>query len=200
MSIKINRVYTRSGDKGQTGLVGGERTSKASKQVQTYGDIDELNCVLGLARTSLNEATKSLDPILENLQQELFDVGAEIASPPGAIPDSMWTVEDTAVARLEKLCDELGRDLPELDSFILPGGSRVCAEIHLARAVCRRAERSLVELRDEQAALNVPVLNEAVLRYVNRLSDALFIAARWALAAEGKTAPLWQPAGKRNQS
>ena len=199
MSIKINRVYTRSGDGGKTGLVGGDKVSKASPRVSAYGSIDELNSHIGKARSLLKGKTLKLDPILEYLQHELFDVGAQVATPASKIPDSMWKVNEDANTRLEKLCDEFGERLPELESFILPGGSELASELHIARTVCRRAEREFVSLLEEEERGGASEqTSHLILVYLNRLSDALFVLARWALDAEGKSTPLWVPAGKRS--
>ncbi len=200
MSFKINRVYTRSGDDGRTALVGGAKVLKSSAQVCAYGEIDELNSLLGLVRCELTQATQALDPVLEGFQQELFDVGAEIASPPDAVPKGMWRVDEPAIKRLEACCDEFGQGLPELDSFILPGGSRLASLLHLARTVCRRAERSIVEMKCAQEEQQGATASAEVGKYMNRMSDALFVMARWALQAEGRESPLWVQASKRKQS
>lgn len=197
MSIRIDRVYTRSGDDGQTGLVGGGRVSKAGAQVRLYGEIDELNSVLGVVRACCTVKTAQLEAELAQLQQELFDVGAQAASPPDSIPDSMWRVDAEAIARLERLCDQFGAELPALRSFVIPGGSMLAAQLHVARAVCRRAERGAVGLRSEQQSAASPQLAVEIVHYLNRLSDLLFVFARWALVREGKDSPLWVPAPDR---
>lgn len=186
MSFRINRVYTRSGDKGETGLVGGERVSKGSARVRAYGEIDELNSFLGLLKCELTAETGELAEVLEFIQQELFDLGSELATAteyPGMIK-----ITPEHVLRLEKLCDRYGDGLPELTSFILPGGSKTAALLHICRTVCRRAEREIVSSTEK--------LSEPVLSYINRLSDLFFILSRWALKAEGGSAPLWEKGGK----
>lgn len=185
MEFRINRVYTRSGDAGETGLVGGRRVKKNSPRVIAYGEIDELNSCLGMVKEELSPATAELSPVIEELQQQLFDLGSEVATAPADKYDGMWQVSDNHVKALETLCDKFGDGLPELKSFILPGGSRLAANLHLARCVCRRAERSLVQLSDSET------LNPQVVVFTNRVSDFLFVAARWALKKENKDAPLW---------
>lgn len=190
MAFRINRVYTRSGDLGETGLVGGSRVSKTNPRVTAYGELDELNSVLGVVKeeaTRIANSGQSLGGLLEFLQQELFDLGAQLATPADGRYSGMWEVTEAHVERLETLCDAYGYELPELVSFILPGGSRVAALLHVARCVARRAERAVITLSQNEPN-SVP---EPVLAYVNRLSDLLFILARWALLVEGKTSPLW---------
>jgi cob(I)alamin adenosyltransferase len=182
-NFKINRVYTRSGDDGRTGLVGGDRVSKSDLRVEVYGTIDELNSVLGIVKEKLDLQTQELSPIIENLQQELFDLGSELATQTEYT--GMWHVEQRHIDRLEALCDKFGEGLPELTSFILPGGSELVAFIHLARTVTRRAERSLVLLSESEQ------VRPEILKYVNRLSDLFFNLARYTLKLQNKTAPLW---------
>ncbi len=188
MGIRINRVYTRSGDDGSTGLVGGRRVSKSNLRVWGYGEIDEVNSSLGVAKEELSEKLKELRPVIEFLQQELFDLGAELATPAGDEYPSMWKVGPAHIERLEKLCDQYGDKLPELKSFILPGGSKVAAALHISRCITRRAERLLVELMEHEG----PNFSRDIVRYVNRLSDLLFILARYSLAEEGKEVPPWK--------
>ena len=193
MSIRINRVYTRSGDKGETSLVGGSRVSKSHPRVCAYGDVDELNAVLGCVKERVNQRTEKLRSLLEQLQQELFDVGSELATEQAY--EGMWNASESDVTRLEKLCDSFGEGLPELKSFILPGGSELVSFLHLARTVSRRAERSLVALNE-----NGEELNPYLIHYLNRLSDLLFVLCRWSLAQEGVEAPLWVQASERGKS
>ena len=195
-TFRINRVYTRAGDDGDTGLVGGGRVSKASCQVRSYGEVDELNSQLGVAREELPEGSEKLRKLIEYLQQELFDLGSELATSIGDAYPGMWKTAGSHVETLEKLCDRYGEDLPELQSFILPGGSRAAAALHVARAVCRRAERTVVDYRDELKSQG-EALNPHLIEYMNRLSDLLFILARRVLADEGKTEVLWQPERER---
>jgi len=187
MTIRINRVYTRSGDEGYTGLVSGTRVRKNDPRVNSYGEIDELNATLGLVRAHLTPETQELDPLLENLQQELFDLGSELATPPGTTYPGMWQAASSDVATLENLCDQFSTGLPELTSFILPGGCKAASALHLARTVCRRAERRSVPLLREGK------IGPEVVIYLNRLSDLLFTMARFANFACGMKDVLWQP-------
>ena len=193
MSFVINRVYTRSGDDGQTALVGGDRVAKTHPRVAAYGAIDELNSAIGWVKEELTPHCEELRSVLEYIQQELFDLGSELASPAGTDYQGMWKTEAKHVEGLEKLCDHFSTGLAELPSFILPGGSKLAAAAHMARSVCRRAEREVISLRDSGEGQ----LNPDALKYVNRLSDFLFIVARWALEREGKEAPLWTKGSER---
>ena len=195
-NFRINRVYTRSGDHGDTGLVGGARVSKACLQVECYGELDELNSLLGLLQTELGAAHGSLPEVIAYLQQELFDIGSELATAPGMEYPGMWKTEAKHVAILEGLCDSFGDGLPELTSFLIPGGSKSAGFLHLARTVARRAERALVHYRNELKSEGKP-FNSHLLEYLNRLSDLLFILARRVLVMEGKNVPLWQPERER---
>lgn len=195
MGFKINRVYTRSGDGGETGLVGGKRVSKTDKRVISYGEIDELNSVIGLLKERLSPKTIELKDLLEFIQQELFDLGSELATPPSAEYAQMLKISEEQVARLERACDLYGDGLPELTSFILPGGSETAALLHLARTACRRAERTIVELAEDKEPESK--VRPEVIAYVNRLSDLMFILARWSLNVEGKEAPLWVKGGQK---
>lgn len=188
--VRINKVYTRSGDRGQTSLIGGDRVSKASARIDCYGTVDELNACLGLVRTSLADsaADGELSPIVARVQNELFDLGAELATPDPERRAKLPRVQERHVEALEAEIDRLNEDLPELRSFVLPGGGWVSAHFHLARTVCRRAERLVVAL----AAGEGEVTDEAI-RYLNRLSDALFVFGRWAAWKDGQSEPLWQP-------
>lgn len=194
MGFVINRVYTRSGDNGETGLVGGGRVRKNDLRVQAYGDVDELNAALGMLKELLSAPCKELAALLEHLQQELFDLGSELATPPENAYPQMWHAGAEHVAALEKLCDQFGDGLPELTSFILPGGSMTAAQCHVARTIARRAERSIITLFDTLAP---DAKNMELLKYVNRFSDLLFVLSRWALAKEGRDAPLWVKADAR---
>jgi cob(I)alamin adenosyltransferase len=174
------RIYTRTGDTGQTGLIGGERVPKGCARVEAYGTVDELNAHLGLARALLQDA--ELDALLTDIQNELFDLGADLAaSQPGAAPlkHSVPRITPAQVAALEAMIDRLEADLPPLQQFILPGGAPAGAALHVARCVCRRAERCTARL-----AAAEPV-NPETLRYLNRLSDLLFVMARAANARQG---------------
>jgi len=196
VAFSINRVYTRSGDLGKTALVGGKRVSKADFRVCSYGDIDELNSHLGLIIEKLTPRTAELQLVLQNIQQELFDLGSQLATPNESEYDGMWKVGDADTKRLEELCDRYNQNLPELKSFILPGGSELAALLHIARTVARRAERSVVTLADVSLSEGLP-FDSAIVTYVNRLSDLLFILARWCLQQEEKEVPLWVKASER---
>ena len=190
--IRINRVYTRSGDAGETGLVGGARVSKSDIRVETFGHVDELGAVLGLVKEKLSPKTKELFAVIEYVQQELFDLGAELSTPIEGRYEGMWEVSEEHVKSLEKLCDSYGKGLPELRSFILSGGSELAALLHVARTVARRSERNAVRLLEKlQEAGQGELFNTAIISYLNRLSDLLFIIARWTLLADQKEAPLW---------
>ncbi len=191
MSIRINRVYTRSGDDGTTGLLGGTRARKDDPRVAAYGDIDELNSVLGLAGEHISGHTRECKDVLVYLQQELFDLGAELSTPAGAEYEGMTQVSEEQVSGLEDLCDHFGAELPELRSFILPGGSCFAAVLHQARVVARRAERSIIHLYHEEA------VRPEILKYINRFSDLMFILARWSLKQEGLQVPQWDKASSR---
>jgi cob(I)alamin adenosyltransferase len=190
MAIRINRVYTRSGDGGQTRLVGGKAAPKDARRIEAYGTIDELNAVLGLARAfndpAAGRAGLTLDTLLRRLQNELFDLGSELATPPEAVYEGMYRVGAADVTALERAIDECQKDLQPLESFVLPGGGRVAAFLHQARTVCRRAERELVRLSREEAVGEWPI------KYVNRLSDLLFVLARWIGHHLGEPEYLWE--------
>ncbi len=192
MPISITRVYTRTGDRGETALVGGKRVPKDSPRIEAYGTIDELNAVIGLARTfneerlAESEHRRWLDEVLRRLQNELFDLGSELATPPDAEYEGMFKVGEAEVTALERLMDQCQRDLAPLKSFTLPGGGRVNAFLHHARTVCRRAERDVLRLS------RVEPVNEWVLKYVNRLGDALFVLGRWVARHTGEQEYLWE--------
>lgn len=192
--FRINRVYTRSGDRGQTGLVGGDRVSKSHPRLMLVGDVDELNSYIGLIVEKLDSTTNDLRPFFIYIQQELFDLGSEIVTPVTSHYIGMWQVSSSHVEYLEQLCDRFGEGLPELTSFILPGGSELAALIHLARAVARRAERSLVVLQEMNTIDDHLFLP---LQYLNRLSDLLFILARWVLKAQGLAEVTWTKEKRR---
>jgi len=179
--VRLTRIYTRGGDAGQTSLGDGSRVSKLDPRIAAYGTVDELNSELGLALAT-PALPGELRPLLERVQNELFDLGADLCVPfvPG---DERLRVAQPLIDGLERACDEFNDPLPELKSFILPGGTEASARLHVARAVCRRAER---------AALEADV-NPLAAVYLNRLSDLLFILARAANALAGVDEPLWQP-------
>lgn len=195
MAIRINRVYTRTGDQGLTGLVGGHRISKADLRIDCYGTVDELNAALGLVRlhttTPMGIPTPpgvlGLDAILERVQNELFNLGSQLATRQEDLRPTQPVVCDRHVTQLETEIDAYNAELPELRSFVLPGGGPLGAHLHLARTICRRAERLTVALAAEQP------LAQVTIHYLNRLSDALFVWARWAAKATGQAEALWQP-------
>jgi cob(I)alamin adenosyltransferase len=190
--VKINKIYTRTGDEGDTGLVGGERVRKDSLRVAAYGDVDELNAILGWARTLSEKLQRgALTPKLTTIQNELFDLGAELATPPGTTWEGRLVINEQHGSRLEHWIDELVDGIPELRSFVLPGGSELNAALHLARTVCRRAERSVVTLMDTS-----PV-SKALRVYLNRLSDLLFAMARYESHQSGCPEYLWVPGKDR---
>jgi cob(I)alamin adenosyltransferase len=167
------KIYTKTGDRGQTGLFGGARVSKADPRVEAYGDVDELNAALGTARAAATDSPAS--GLLERIQSELFALGAELARDPDKNVDlGMALIGDGEIAALEHAIDAHERDLPALKTFVLPGGSLEAALLHQARTACRRAERRLVALDAERS------LRGETLRYLNRLSDLLFVLARHA--------------------
>lgn len=192
MPIRITRVYTRTGDQGDTALVGGRRVPKDSPRVEAYGAIDELNSIIGLARVFnaeqllRGEKHRWLDHVLRKLQNELFDLGSELATPEDAVYEGMFKVGATEVTALERLIDECQKDLQPLKSFVLPGGGRVGGFLHQARTVCRRAERRVLALARVEAIGDWP------LRYVNRLSDLLFVLSRWVGKHLGESEYLWE--------
>jgi cob(I)alamin adenosyltransferase len=192
MAIRITRVYTRTGDGGDTALVGGRRVPKDAPRIEAYGTIDELNAIIGLARVFNAERLKKgkdyrwLDEVFRRLQNELFDLGSELATPEDAVYEGMHRVGEAQVTELEKLMDRCQKDLKPLKSFVLPGGGRVGGFLHQARTVCRRAERRVLALA------RVETISPWPLRYVNRLSDLLFVLSRWVGHRLGETEYLWE--------
>ena len=190
--VLLNKIYTRTGDGGKTRLATGEAVSKAGARVEAYGAVDELNAVIGLARLATAK-DDAIDPILARIQNELFDLGADLATPQGdaAAPQALRIIADQ-VSRLERDLDALNEKLPPLTSFVLPGGSATAAALHVARTVCRRAERRAVSFAQEDAG----GVHTQALRYLNRLSDLLFVAARFA-NARGAGDVQWAPGATR---
>ena len=184
--VKLNKIYTRTGDKGSAGLVDGSRVSKASPRMAAIGEVDEANAAIGMAIAALRD--DSLAEQLRLIQNELFDLGADIATP-GEVQGALRIVK-TQVGRLEHEIDAMNDDLEPLTSFILPGGSAEVAALHLARTVVRRAERAAVALAEAEQ------VNAHALAYLNRLSDLLFVAARFVAAKQGGDV-LWQPGATR---
>jgi cob(I)alamin adenosyltransferase len=194
MAIRINRVYTRGGDSGETSLVGGQRIAKDAIRIESYGTVDELNAILGLARTANRDGSgrkadrDRLDAILERVQNELFNLGSDLATLPQDRHPKQPVIEARHVTSLENTIDELNAGLPELKSFVLPGGGWVSAFLHQARTVCRRAERLVTTLARQEAVGKYPLV------YLNRLSDLLFVLGRWAAKARKEAESLWDPA------
>jgi len=190
--VTLNRIYTRTGDAGTTRLATGQPVSKSDLRVEAYGAVDETNACIGLARVHLS-ADPELDAMLARVQNELFDLGADLATPPK--PDeadgAKLRILDSQVARLEGEIDSLNDRLPGLKSFILPGGTPAAAALHLARTVSRRAEREAVRLVEAGEPVSGPAM-----RYLNRLSDFLFVAARWA-NGQGQSEVFWQSGATR---
>ena len=192
MAIRITKVYTRRGDQGLTDLVGGVRVAKDDPRIDAYGTVDELNAAIGVVRAfnaaerPQRAAGRTLDDILRRLQSELFDLGAELATPPAAFMEGMFTTSDAEVTALEKIMDRCQKDLAPLKSFILPGGGRISALLHVARTVCRRAERDVWRL------MRCETISDGPLRYLNRLSDLLFVLSRWVGHQGGEKEYLWE--------
>ncbi|MCB0336031.1 MAG: cob(I)yrinic acid a,c-diamide adenosyltransferase [Bdellovibrionales bacterium] len=189
--VKLNKIYTRNGDKGLTQLVGGTPISKHSPRVHAYGEVDELNAALGIVRTLFDghNQKETCYKILTKVQNELFDMGSILATDPTQAWEGMPEISKSHLEQLEGWIDTLNKDLPELNSFVLPGGTQANSFIHLARTICRRAERSISSL---SATEPVPA---NILIYLNRLSDLLFVMARWEVKQEQKDEYLWVPGG-----
>ncbi len=185
--VKLNKIYTKKGDTGETSLVGGMRVSKSSETISALGNIDELNALLGVI---INELKKPYKTLVTNIQNDLFDIGADIATPIGSSAPkkaNITRVNKGYVLFLEKEIDNINSKLLPLNSFILPGGSNSSALIHLARTVCRRSELSIVKLSKKKN------INMEILKYINRLSDLLFVLAR----ILNKNEILWKPFNKK---
>ena len=191
--VTLNRIYTRTGDGGRTRLSTGEEVDKYNPRVEAYGAVDETNACIGLARLHTKDDAV-LDAILERVQNDLFDLGADLAAPErGApLPWEALRILQGQVDRLEQELDSLNDQLDDLTSFVLPAGSPASAALHLARTVCRRAERTTVYL----AQIEGETVSDAVTRYLNRLSDLLFVASRWC-NDKGKADVLWKPGATR---
>jgi cob(I)alamin adenosyltransferase len=196
VAIRITRVYTRRGDRGETDLVGGARVPKDHARIDAYGTVDELNAALGVVRAfnatergrqpGQVRVRRELDAVLRKLQSELFDLGAELATPPASFVQGMFRVGDAEVTALEMVMDRCQRELEPLRSFVLPGGGRTSALLHVARTVCRRAERDVLRL------MRVDEVGAGPLRYLNRLSDLLFVLSRWIGHHAGEREFLWE--------
>lgn len=191
--VKLNKIYTRTGDDGSTGLVCGPRRKKHDPRVESYGDVDEANSAVGVARQHL-AGYPDLDAMLMRIQNDLFDLGADLATPDtGEKPEyEPLRIVQAQVDRLEAEIDRLNADLEPLKSFVLPGGNAAAAALHVARTVARRAERRMVELQDHGGE----TVSREALAYINRLSDFFFVAARWA-NDRGRSDILWVPGKNR---
>jgi cob(I)alamin adenosyltransferase len=192
--VVLNKIYTRTGDGGDTGLATGERVKKYASRVDAYGEVDETNACIGLVRQHTAEDA-TLDPILARIQNELFDLGADLATPEREGKTLGWEplrIVQTQIDRLEQDIDQLNAELTPLTSFILPGGTPAAASLHLARTVCRRAERVATRLADQDDER----VGAAALKYLNRLSDLLFVMARYA-NGKGAAEVLWTPGATR---
>jgi cob(I)alamin adenosyltransferase len=197
--IALNRIYTKRGDTGETSLVGGQRVSKDSGRIETYGTVDELNAFVGIAAVSCGDDPRlaPLAAILQRVQHELFNLGSILATQPADVHPHQARVTNFEILRLEREIDAMNADLPPLRSFVLPGGTRLNAELHVTRTVCRRAERLLVALAREES------IPPETIRYLNRLSDAMFVWSRWVNHTLGVPEVLWEPnqaaSGKESQ-
>ena len=196
--VRITKVHTGGGDGGETSLVDGTRVGKEHPRVAIYGTIDEANSAIGIVRMELGRASFPMvetcdyaDKLLGRIQQELFDVGAECACPPGGVPEQMTIIGSDAGERLVSEMDSMLEDLEPLSSFILPTGSPAVANLHMARTIVRRAERGACALREE--------VRPEVISYLNRLSDHCFVLGRWITAQTGEEETLWTPLGKRDE-
>ncbi len=190
--MRITKVYTRTGDAGKTRLAGGQQVWKDALRVEVYGTVDELNSLVGVVRAfnagsiSAQPAAARLEEELRWVQNKLFDAGGILATPKGQTFKNMPKITGKDVLRLERMMDDCQKDLAPLKEFILPGGGQVAALLHYARTVCRRAERLCVQLSRKEA------LDAALVKFLNRLSDALFVLARWVAKMQGEPEILWQ--------
>jgi len=190
--MRLTKIYTRTGDAGKTRLAGGQEVWKDSLRVEAYGTVDELNAVLGLARVFNADApgdtrvSATLDEHLRWIQNKLFDAGSLLATAPGQVFRNMPSINSGDVARLEHLIDECQKELSPLKEFILPGGGKVSGFVHQARTVCRRAERVCIKLAHEET------VDPHIIQFLNRLSDTLFVVARWIAKKQGEGEFLWE--------
>lgn len=190
--MRITKVYTRTGDAGKTRLAGGQQVSKDSLRVEAYGTVDELNASIGLARAMNEEGSRAVDAArrleqdLRWVQNKLFDIGGILATAPGQTFKNMPTIKAQDAVRLERMIDRCQKELAPLKEFILPGGGKVSATLHQARTICRRAERICVRLAREET------LDGQIIKVLNRLSDALFVWARWVAKTQGEPEFLWE--------
>jgi cob(I)alamin adenosyltransferase len=185
--VRLTRIYTRGGDAGETSLGDGSRVSKLDPRIAAYGAVDELNAAVGVVLAG--DAPDVIRAVLERVQNELFDLGADLSVP--AHVEDRLRIEQALIDRLEADCDRFNADLPELRSFVLPGGARAAAALHVARTICRRAEREAI------AASEAVEIRPLIVPYLNRLSDLLFILSRAANATASRDEPLWKPGATR---
>jgi cob(I)alamin adenosyltransferase len=185
--IALNRIYTKTGDQGQTHLAGGQRVSKDSPRLECYGTVDELNAFVGMAAVSANESVPALVPILRRVQHELFNLGSILATKPEDVHPKQARVTEAEVRQLEIEIDSMNQELAPLRSFVLPGGTRLNTELHACRTICRRAERLAVSLSREE-----PIPPQTI-QYLNRLSDAFFVWSRWVNHVLAVPEILWEP-------
>lgn len=192
--VTLNRIYTRTGDKGTTALGTGRRVPKTDARIAAYGTVDEANSFIGVARAALGSADPDVDAMLERIQNDMFDLGADLCTPDDGVDRGYepLRISQKQVERLEAEIDRLNGELEPLKSFILPGGSPAAAALHVARTVSRRAERKMAEL----IAIEGETVSEPAMKYVNRLSDFLFVAARY-VNARGRSDVLWTPGENR---
>lgn len=190
--VRITKVYTKTGDQGMTRLAGGESVSKTSLRIEAYGGVDELNAAMGLVAEALRgkDVTKRLGKKVNGIQNELFDLGSQLAVLKENRRENTPVITEADVQRLEQEIDDMNDELPALTSFILPGGGEISARLHLARTICRRVERAVIRLGETEE------LDGVEIPYLNRLSDWLFVAARYAASKSNTEETLWQP-GKR---
>lgn len=182
------RIYTRAGDDGTTGVLGAGRLSKADPRIEAYGSVDELNAMLGLARAA--DPHEWLASELEAIQRALFQAGAELATTDPAALARLVRIGDPDVLEIERLIDRLEADLPPLTSFVIPGGASLGAQLHVARTVCRRAERRVVALAQHAS------VEPRIMRYLNRVGDLLFVMARWCNRKAGSAEVEWRQPGR----
>jgi len=186
--VRLTKIYTRGGDTGETSLGDGSRVSKLDRRIEAFGAVDELNAALGLVLAG--QLPDELRGVITRVQNELFDLGADLSVPAGV--DGRLRVEQSMVDRLEQDCDRFNAELPELRSFVLPGGTEAAARLHVGRTLCRRAERDVLRAAAKHD------LGPLVAVYLNRLSDLLFVLARAENALAGQDEPLWKPGGTRD--
>ena len=197
--ITINKVYTRAGDSGDTRLVGGQKLSKDHIRIEAYGEVDELNAIIGGCKYEVDSKIgkynqlQGISDILYRVQHELFNVGTTLATLPEDLNDKLPCIVSSDIERLENEMDEFNKDLPTLHSFVLPGGSSINIWLHKARTICRKAERRCVKLSKTSN------LESNIIRYLNRLSDALFVWSRWVNHIQGYDENVWDPNYSNNQ-